>query len=311
MSRRIVAADAFGHVAVAMGGVAAEREVSLKSGAAVLAALQAAGVQAEGVDWADDPVAVLASGRFDRIFNVVHGRGGEDGQLQALARAYGIPVTGSDVLASALAMDKWRTKLCWQGAGLPTPSWRMLDTPADVQACAAEGIFPLMVKPALEGSSIGMSRVASADALLPAWELARQYDSPVFAERWIHGREYTVAVLDGEALPAIRLETPNAFYDYEAKYLLDSTRYHCPAGLDAGAEATLGALALAACAVIGVRGWGRGDFMQDDAGSFWLIEVNTVPGMTDHSLVPMAARAAGLDFGQLCWRILETTCSGH
>ncbi|MFM8333436.1 MAG: D-alanine--D-alanine ligase [Candidatus Methylumidiphilus sp.] len=300
-------AEGFGRVAVLMGGAAAEREVSLKSGNAVLAALLGRGVDAVGLDVGRNMVEPLLASRYDRVFNIIHGRGGEDGVLQGALDCLGVPYTGSGVLASALAMDKLRTKLCWRGAGLPTPGWMLLESPDDLARCAAELGFPVIVKPANEGSSIGMSRAENLDELRQSYQAAAQYGCQVFAEAWITGKEYTAAVLDGQPLPLIRLETPHAFYDFEAKYRANTTRYHCPCGLDGEAEAALQGLALKACQSVGVTGWGRVDLLVDGQGRPWLIEVNTVPGMTDHSLVPMAAKAAGIEFGELVWRILETS----
>ncbi|MBM4200731.1 MAG: D-alanine--D-alanine ligase [Gammaproteobacteria bacterium] len=307
MKHRIGQPGEFGHVAVLMGGTAAEREVSLTSGRAVLAALQQRGVQATGVDVQGNLVESLLAQRFDRAFNIIHGRGGEDGVLQGTLESLRLPYTGSGVLASALAMDKLRTKLCWIGAGIPTPAWCALETEDDLVRCAEELGFPVIVKPSAEGSSIGMSRAATPEELRTAWESASRFECAVFAEQWVEGLEYTAAVLDDEPLPLIRLETPNAFYDFDAKYRANTTRYHCPAGLDAAAEARLQHLALKACQAVGVRGWGRVDLLVDARGKPWLIEVNTVPGMTDHSLVPMAAQAAGIPFDELVWRILETS----
>lgn len=295
---------AFGRVAVLFGGKSAEREVSLKSGAAVLAALQGAGVDAFGIEVGDDLLQCLAGERIDRAFIVLHGRGGEDGSMQGLLECLGIPYTGSGVLASALAMDKLRTKQVWQSVGLPTPRHAVLASAADCERAAAELGFPLIVKPAHEGSSIGMARVEDLAQLLAAWQTAREYDPQVLVEQWISGPEFTVAMLRGEVLPPIRLGTTHSFYDYEAKYLADDTRYQIPCGLAADKEEELKALVARACEAVGTRGWARADVMQDAAGQFWLLEVNTVPGMTDHSLVPMAARAAGLDFQQLVLAIL-------
>ncbi|MDH0096804.1 D-alanine--D-alanine ligase [Ectopseudomonas hydrolytica] len=295
---------AFGRVAVLFGGKSAEREVSLKSGNAVLCALQAAGVDAFGIDVGDDFLQRLASEKIDRAFIVLHGRGGEDGSMQGLLECAGIPYTGSGILASALAMDKLRTKQVWHSLGLPTPRHAVLTSQADCEAAAAELGFPLIVKPAHEGSSIGMAKVDSVEALIAAWQDAARYDSQVLVEQWIAGPEYTVAVLRGEVLPPIGLGTPHSFYDYDAKYLADDTQYRIPCGLSAEKEAELKELTARACEAVGTQGWARADVMQDASGQFWLLEVNTVPGMTDHSLVPMAARAAGLDFQQLVLAIL-------
>lgn len=294
----------FGRVAVLFGGKSAEREVSLKSGNAVLGALQAAGVDAFGIDVGDDFLQRLGREKIDRAFIVLHGRGGEDGSMQGLLECAGIPYTGSGILASALAMDKLRTKQVWHSLGLPTPRHAVLTSPADCEAAAAELGFPLIVKPAHEGSSIGMAKVDSAQALLAAWQDAARYDSQVLVEQWIAGPEYTIAVLRGEVLPPIGLGTPHSFYDYDAKYLADDTQYRIPCGLSAEKEAELKDLTARACDAVGTQGWARADVMQDASGQFWLLEVNTVPGMTDHSLVPMAARAAGLDFQQLVLAIL-------
>ncbi|NOT85293.1 MAG: D-alanine--D-alanine ligase [Methylococcaceae bacterium] len=297
----------FGRVAVLMGGVAAEREVSLRSGAAVYAALQRSGVQAVALDVTDNVIAALQAQPFDRVFNIIHGRGGEDGVLQGVLETLHIPYTGSGVAASALSMDKLRTKLCWQGAQLNTPAWMLLKSPADLESCIASLGFPLMVKPAQEGSSIGMSKANTPAELLVALQTAAQYHCDVYAEAWVTGAEYTVAVLNGEALPVIRLETPHSFYDYEAKYKANTTKYHCPCGLSADKEQALQDLAIQACDVIGIRGWARVDVFIDQQGAAQLIEVNTVPGMTDHSLVPMAAKQQSIEFDELVWRILETS----
>lgn len=300
-------AQDFGKVAVLLGGRAAEREISLISGNAVLAGLRRRGVDAHPVDTADpDALIELASGGFARAFVVLHGRGGEDGVIQGALEAIGLPYTGSGVLGSAVGMDKYRTKLVWQGAGLPTPPFAVLRREDDLKAAAELG-FPLMIKPATEGSSIGIAKVDDAKGLKGAWENAREYDSLVLAERWVRGGELTAAVLRGEALPLIKLETPHAFYDFDAKYHADTTRYLIPCGLDADKERELQALAVAAFDAVGASGWGRVDLMLDEAQQPWLIEVNTVPGMTDHSLVPMAASARGIDFDELVWRILETS----
>ncbi|HTO19833.1 MAG TPA: D-alanine--D-alanine ligase [Pseudomonas sp.] len=294
----------FGRVAVLYGGRSAEREVSLKSGAAVLQALREAGVDAFGIDVGSDLLARLQSEKIDRAFIVLHGRGGEDGSMQGLLECLGIPYTGSGVLASALAMDKLRTKQVWQSLGLSTPRHAALTSVEDCHAAAAELGFPLMVKPAHEGSSIGMAKVDGVEALVAAWREASRFDSQVLVEQWIQGPEFTIAMLRGEVLPPIALGTPNSFYDYEAKYLSNDTQYRIPCGLSVEKEAELRELTARACAAVGTRGWARADVMQDRDGRFWLLEVNTVPGMTDHSLVPMAARAAGLDFQQLVLAIL-------
>ncbi len=299
--------NAFGRVVVLYGGRSAEREVSLKSGAAVLAALQSAGVDAFALDVGEDLLARLCAEQIDRAFIVLHGRGGEDGTVQGLLECAGIPYTGSGVLASALAMDKLRTKQIWHSVGLPTPRHAVLTCAQDCQQAAQDLGFPLIVKPANEGSSIGMAKVDDLDALLTAWQAARTFDSQVLVEQWISGPEFTVAVLGDDVLPPIRLATNNAFYDYEAKYLSNETQYQIPCGLDAAKEAELRDLTARACQTLGVSGWGRADVMQDAQGKFWLLEVNTVPGMTDHSLVPMAAQAAGLDFQALVLSILAGT----
>ena len=298
------APEAFGRVAVLFGGKSAEREVSLKSGHAVLDALQGAGVDAFGIDVGDDFLQRLVEEKIDRAFIVLHGRGGEDGSMQGLLECLGIPYTGSGVLASALAMDKLRTKQVWQSLGLPTPRHAVLSSAEDCQAAAQALGFPLIVKPAHEGSSIGMAKVEDVDQLIVAWQTASTYDSQVLVEQWIHGPEYTIATLRGQVLPPIGLGTPHSFYDYDAKYVAGDTQYRIPCGLDAAKEQELKDLTARSCEAVGIQGWGRVDVMQDSAGEFWLLEVNTVPGMTDHSLVPMAARAAGLDFAQLVLAIL-------
>jgi len=297
----------FGRVALLMGGTAAEREISLNSGNAVYQALLNNKVDVHAIDVKTNVLEALSGTSFDRVFNVIHGRGGEDGVLQSVLETLALPYTGSGVLASALSMDKLRTKLCWRGAGLPTPKWILLQNESDIERCIAELGFPVIVKPAQEGSSLGMSRAETKQELLDAWQAAAQYQCDVYAEAWVKGQEYTVGVLNGEGLPVIRLETPNTFYDFDAKYRANTTLYHCPAGLNDELEAELIRLSIEACAVLGVTGWGRVDVFIDEQGEAQLIEVNTVPGMTDHSLVPMAGKAAGLSFEQLVWRILETS----
>lgn len=298
--------DDMGRVAVLFGGASAEREVSLKSGAAVLAALERQGVDAIGFDPADAGLVGLEALAPERVFIALHGRGGEDGTLQGALELLDIPYTGSGVLASALGMDKQRTKLVWQALGLPTPESVMLGPDADWQAVVERLGLPLIVKPVHEGSTLGISIVDSRDALEAAYRDAARFDARVMAERFIQGEEYTVSLLGDEVLPAIRVEVPGGFYDYEAKYVSDDTRYHLPCGLSADEEAELAALCREAFAAIGAEGWGRIDVMRDGAGRFWLIEVNTVPGMTDHSLVPQSAAHAGIDFDALVLRILAT-----
>jgi len=295
----------FGKVAVLLGGRSAERDVSLKSGTMVLNALRSRGVDAHGFDPQQRDLAALIAEKFDRVFIALHGRYGEDGTIQGALELLGIPYTGSGVMASALAMDKWRAKLVWQAAGIPTPRYEILTAQSDFAAVASRLSLPIMVKPANEGSSIGMSKVRSGADLEEAYALAANYDSVVLAEQFIDGVELTAAVLGNEALPLIKLETPREFYDYEAKYLASDTRYIIPCGLAAGVEAAVRRQALAAFGTLGCRGWGRVDLMLDAAGLPWFIEANTSPGMTDHSLVPMAARHAGLSFEDLVVRILE------
>ena len=297
----------FGKVAVLMGGWAAEREVSLNSGAAVLAALQSAGVDAHGVDVDRDILNVLQAGSYDRAFIVLHGRGGEDGVIQGALEVMQLPYTGCGVMASAISMDKLMSKRIWLGAGLPTPKFEMLTESSDFSGVVERLGLPLMVKPATEGSSIGMAKVNKAEQLQQAWRDAAEYDSQVFAEQWIEGNEYTCAILDGEAQPLIRLEIQNDFFDYEAKYQSNDTKYHCPCGLNEDEEKQLQHLSKQAFDAVGGSGWGRIDLMRDHLGKTWLIEVNTVPGMTDHSLVPMAAKANGISFEALVLKILETT----
>lgn len=294
----------FGKVALLMGGQSAERAVSLDGGKAVLESLLRSGVNAVGIDAGRDVLAQLQAGGFDRIFILLHGRGGEDGVIQGALETIGLPYTGSGVAGSSLGMDKYRCKLLWRGLGLPTPPFAMIRSEQDLDAAGALG-FPLMIKPVHEGSSIGMAKVDDAAGLLSAWRTAAGFDQEVMAERWITGTEFTVAILGGEALPAIRLETPHLFYDYDAKYHADTTSYHCPAGLTDDQEKKVRELALAAFQSVGASGWGRVDMMMNQDGELFLIEVNTVPGMTSHSLVPMAARAKDITFDQLVWRILE------
>jgi D-alanine-D-alanine ligase len=296
---------ALGKVAVLLGGRSAEREVSLKSGSMVLEALKSRGVDAHAFDPAERGLEELAREKFSRAFIVLHGRFGEDGTVQGVLEWLGIPYTGSGVLASALAMDKLRAKRIWQAEKLPTPPYAVLDKTTDLRAVAKKLGLPLMVKPAAEGSSIGMSKVRSASALDEAYALAANYDRVVLAEKFIDGTELTVAILGEEALPIIKLETPREFYDYQAKYIADDTRYIVPCGLPDKKEKAIQALCMAAFRTLGCAGWGRVDLMLDRRGRPYLLEVNTAPGMTDHSLVPMAARAIGISYADLCLRILE------
>jgi D-alanine-D-alanine ligase len=302
--------SAFGRVAVLFGGDSAEREVSLNSGRAVLDGLLHRDVDAHPVDPAEGGLQALLDGNYDRVFIVLHGRGGEDGVIQGTLEALGLPYTGSGVLASALSMDKLRSKQLFEGTGLPTPEFELLDAHTDWHGVVDRLGLPLFVKPALEGSSIGISKVTAIEGLEAAWREAARYDDTVIVERFCSGAEYTVALLGDTALPAIRLETPHDFYDYDAKYLADDTRYLCPCGLPAEEEARLLRLAERAFAAVGGVGWGRVDMMLDGDGRALLLEVNTVPGMTDHSLVPMAARVAGIEFDELVVRILATTLPG-
>jgi D-alanine-D-alanine ligase len=296
----------FGKVAVLMGGHSAEREVSLKSGQAVLEALMRQKIDANAVDVRDIAMADIA-GQYDRAFIVLHGRGGEDGTMQGALETLGVPYTGSGVLGSALGMDKLRCKYLWRGLGIPTPDFLLLMPGCDVSTEAANISFPVFVKPSREGSSIGMSKVDNLDDLPKAVELAWQYDKEVLVEQFIDGCELTVAILQDEVLPVIRIETPNVFYDYDAKYQADSTQYHCPSGLDASVEKRIQQIAKQTYDSVACSGWGRVDFMLDQDSKPYVLEVNTIPGMTDHSLVPMAARAAGIDFDELVIRILETS----
>lgn len=303
----VVKPQDMGRVAVLMGGWSAEREISLRSGGEVLRGLRGRGVDAHGVDAGRDVLEVLDKGGYQRAFIALHGRGGEDGVVQAGLELLGMPYTGSGVLGSALAMDKLRTKQLWRGGGLPTPDYMELRPETDPGDVVATLGVPVIVKPAHEGSSIGMTRVTSALELATARNVAAEYDSDVLVERWITGEEYTVSLLGEEVLPAIRLQTPRTFYDFAAKYESDDTRYLCPCGLGAADLERLNHLAVEAFRVLGGWGWGRVDVMRDGDGAFWLLEVNTTPGMTDHSLVPMAAAAAGIDFEELVWRILLTS----
>ncbi|MDH5408699.1 MAG: D-alanine--D-alanine ligase [Gammaproteobacteria bacterium] len=306
MNSHLIDPQSFGKVAVLMGGWSAEREVSLKSGAAVLKALQSRGVDAHGIDVQRDTVlSELQKGNYNIAFNILHGPGGEDGVMQGALEVLGLAYTGSKVLASSLSMDKLRSKQLLEAIGLPTPNYMVLEEDTDFEYVAATLGLPMMVKPAREGSSIGMSKVEDASQLHSAWQLAAQFSGAVLAEQWISGSEYTVAILGDEALPAIKLETDNTFYDYEAKYQSDDTRYICPCGLDEHAEAQMKRMALACFNALGAEGWGRVDIFLDEQQRPWILELNTLPGMTDHSLVPMAAKAAGIEFDELVIRILQ------
>lgn len=297
----------YGKVAVVYGGKGAEREVSLKMGARVTEALVACGVDAHGIDAGDGLLAALADGGYDRVCIMLPGTGGEDGRLQGALEWMGLPYTGTGVLGSALSMDKLRCKRIWSALGISTPQFVVLKDHADCPRALDELGVPLMVKPSREGSSIGMTKVTRAGQLAGAYAAARRYDSCVIAERWIGEGEYTVSILGDDTLPVIKIETPREFYDYDAKYIAGDTRYLVPSGLDAEIEHGLAQTAMSAFRSIDACGWGRADFLRDGDGGFQLIEVNTVPGMTDHSLVPKAAQAAGIDFGALCLRILDTS----
>jgi D-alanine-D-alanine ligase len=307
-ARRTSSSADFGKVAVLLGGDSSEREISLLSGNAVLAALKRRGVNAEGFDPGGRPIQELVSGGFDRAWIALHGPGGEDGVMQGALEWLGIPYTGSGVLASALTMDKLKTKRVVVGAGLTAPPYAVLSCPEDLPQALKQVGLPMMVKPASQGSSVGITKVKAAGELAGAYAEARRVDPIVFAEHFIEGDELTVGVLGERALPSIRIVPATEFYDYEAKYFRDDTQYHCPSGLDARSEEEIRAAALATFRVTDCSGWGRVDFMREArTGKFYFIEINTTPGMTDHSLVPMAARQAGIDFEELVWRILESS----
>ena len=305
--RRVTDPKEFGRVAVLLGGDSSEREISLLTGSAVLSALQRRGVDAHAFDPRDRALASLLVERFDRVWIALHGPGGEDGTLQGALEYLGVPYTGSGVMGSAIGMDKLRTKRLAQAIGVATPDYVVLRGPQDFDTAIERLGLPMIVKPATQGSSVGMSKVEREGDLPAAYQAAAALEASVFAEPWVTGKEYTVAVLQGRALPSIRIETPQKFYDYQAKYFRDDTRYFCPSGLSSQAEQHLANLALAAFAAIGASGWGRADFMSDETGRPLLLEVNTIPGMTSHSLVPMAARAVEIDFDELAWRVLETS----
>lgn len=295
--------SSFGKVAVLFGGTSAEREVSLNSGARVLAALQGQGIDAHAFDPAEQPLDALKG--YDRAFIALHGRHGEDGTIQGALEVMHIPYTGSGVLASALAMDKFRTKLMWQAAGLPIPEYALLNADSDFADIEEELGLPLFVKPAREGSSIGVTKVKAPGELKAAYLEAARHDPLVIAEKGVMGGEYTVGIVGDQVLPIIKIEPATEWYDYEAKYNRDDTRYLCPCGLPQAREMQIRAQALEAFRMLDGRGWGRVDFLMDDAGNHYFLEVNTAPGMTDHSLVPMGARAAGMDYPALVRRVLE------
>ncbi|ENV31816.1 D-alanine--D-alanine ligase [Acinetobacter gerneri] len=302
-------ASKFGKVVVLLGGKSAERQVSLDSGKAVLEALIRSGVNAEGFDPQERSIAELIG--YDRAFIVLHGRGGEDGQIQGALEWLKIPYTGTGVQGSAIGMDKVKTKQIWQGSELPTAPYRIVTAETDADEVVQALGLPLIIKPVHEGSSVGMSKVEKAEDLKAAIEKATEHDAIVMAEKWITGLEYTISILNGQALPVIRLQPPKdvAFYDYEAKYNRDDVEYGIPCGLSEAEEKRLQELCLRAFQAVGASGWGRIDAMQDEQGNFWLLEVNTVPGMTSHSLVPKAAKAVGTSFDDLCVAILEQTLS--
>tara|TARA_R110002049_G_scaffold275438_2_gene453511 strand:+ start:572 stop:1507 length:936 start_codon:yes stop_codon:yes gene_type:complete len=305
--RFIKSAAEFGRVAVLMGGRSAEREISLKSGHAVLAALVEQGVDAHKIDVSLDVSEQLRAGKFDRAFVILHGRGGEDGEIQGLLQSIAMPYTGSDIMGAVLSMNKMLSKQVWLQQGLPTAEYEQVTAESDVNVLIAKLGLPLIIKPVNEGSSIGMSKVKSADDLMAAIKLATQFDAEVIAERWIVGQEFTVGILGEDALPVIELKTPHEFYDFDAKYQANTTQYLCPSNLSEQDEQQCQELALHAFKALRMSGWGRIDFMRDESGQFYLLEANSIPGMTDHSLVPMAAKQAGLGFADLVWNILENS----
>ena len=297
----------YGKVAVMMGGISAERDISLQSGQAVYDALQRQKIDVHIIDPQKNVMTQLEKDKFDRVFIALHGRGGEDGLMQGMLETLGLPYTGSGVLGSSLAMDKCRSKRVWQSHDLPTPAFVELNEQSDWDGVVKYLDLPLIVKPVREGSSYGASKAKELSELKNAWRQAHEYDARVMAESWIEGSEYTIPILGDQILPMIRLETPREFYDYEAKYIADTTQYHCPCGLDVETENELGKLALNAFKALDVSGWGRVDLMLGNDGKPWLIEVNTVPGMTSHSLVPMSAKQAGMSFDDLALSILATS----
>lgn len=300
-------ANNFGKVAVLMGGPSAEREISLKSGTAIMTALQASNVNAEAIDVSSDVFEELNTGKYERVLIALHGPLGEDGCIQGGLEVMGLPYTGSGVMASSICMNKLMTKQIWQGCGIPTPKYRVLSDTLDEDILLAELGLPMIFKPISQGSSIGMTKVNNKAEIATAWANARSFEETVIAEQWVEGPEYTVAILDGKALPVIRLETPNTFYDFDAKYQANDTQYHCPCGLTEELEKKIQLLAVQAFAATHATGWGRVDVMLDKNDQPWFLEVNTVPGMTDHSLVPMAAKAKNINFNELVIKILQTS----
>lgn len=300
-------AQTFGKVAVLMGGQSAEREISLKSGAAVLSALQANNVRAEAIDVDDNVFEQLCAGNYERAFIALHGPLGEDGCIQGGLEVMGLPYSGSGVMASSICMNKLMTKQIWQGCDIPTPKYLILEEDTSEDQLVSQLGMPMIFKPVSQGSSVGMTKVSNKSEIASAWADARKYEETVMAEQWVTGKEYTVAILNGRALPIIRLETPNIFYDYEAKYQANDTQYHCPCGLSKEIEKKIQTLALLAFNVTEASGWGRVDVILDDQQQPWFLEVNTVPGMTDHSLVPIAAKAEGINFNELVIKILQTS----
>lgn len=303
----VQSANEFGRVAVLMGGRSAEREISLKSGHAVLAALVEKGIDAHKIDVGLDVSEQLRAGKFDRAFVILHGRGGEDGEIQGLLQSIALPYTGSDITGAVLSMNKMLSKQVWLQQGLPTANYQQVTLETDIDSLILSLGLPLIIKPVNEGSSIGMSKVNSASDLMTAIKLATEFDTEVIAESWIVGQEFTVAILADEALPAIQLKTPHEFYDFDAKYQANTTEYLCPSQLSEKDEMDCQYLALQAFKALRMSGWGRIDFMRDESGQFYLLEANSIPGMTDHSLVPMAAKQAGLNFAGLVWKILESS----
>jgi D-alanine-D-alanine ligase len=297
----------FGKVAVLMGGPSAEREISLKSGAAILSALQASNVNAEAIDVSSDVFEKLSTGKYERVLIALHGPLGEDGCIQGGLEVMRLPYTGSGVMASSICMNKLMTKQIWQGCGIPTPKYHVLSDVLDEDALLTDLGLPMIFKPVSQGSSIGMTKVTSRAEIASAWANARNFEETVIAEQWIEGPEYTVAILEGHALPVIRLETPHTFYDFDAKYQANDTQYHCPCGLSEELEKQIQLLAVQAFAATQATGWGRVDVMLDKNNQPWFLEVNTVPGMTDHSLVPIAAKAKNINFNQLVIKILQTS----